>query len=166
MVSNYRDGSRSGRPFIRKNVFGHSIYPTYFSESTSFGMAAFNNRQRAPQMSQSPHITSPASAEDAYPPRLAVSVSDAARMVSLGRSTLYAAIKTGELPSLKIRKLRRIWLSDLLAWANAHRATPRTPRGSGATASDQRHQYEHEADLHRCGDGRLNYSRSAMSPRS
>jgi excisionase family DNA binding protein len=52
--------------------------------------------------------------------RLAVSVEEAAAMLSVGRTTLYAAISTGELPSLKIGRRRLIRIQTLESWIDGH----------------------------------------------
>jgi excisionase family DNA binding protein len=52
--------------------------------------------------------------------RLAVSVEDAAAMAGIGRTTLYAALGSGSLKSLKIGKRRLIKVQALEAWINAH----------------------------------------------
>lgn len=48
--------------------------------------------------------------------RLAVSPSEAARLAGIGRTTLYAAIGSGALRSLKIGKRRLITLGALREW--------------------------------------------------
>ena len=52
--------------------------------------------------------------------RLAVSVEDAAAMVGIGRTTLYAALGDRSLRSLKIGKRRLIPIDALKAWIAAH----------------------------------------------
>ena len=52
--------------------------------------------------------------------RLAVSVEDAAAMAGIGRTTLYAAIGAGSLPSLRIGKRRLIRVEALRDWIAAH----------------------------------------------
>jgi excisionase family DNA binding protein len=51
---------------------------------------------------------------------LAVSVERAAMMAGVGRTTLYAALSSGSLPSLKIGKRRLIKVQALETWINAH----------------------------------------------
>jgi excisionase family DNA binding protein len=46
-------------------------------------------------------------------PRLLVTVEEAARRLSVGRSTVYACLRRGEIPSVRIGHLRRIAVSDL-----------------------------------------------------
>ena len=55
----------------------------------------------------------------AGPQRLAVSPAEAARLASIGRTTLYEAIGTGELRSLKIGKRRLITIEALRTWLAA-----------------------------------------------
>jgi excisionase family DNA binding protein len=52
--------------------------------------------------------------------RLAVSVEDAAAMAGIGRTTLYSALGSGALRSLKIGKRRLIRVEALRAWMSAH----------------------------------------------
>lgn len=47
---------------------------------------------------------------------LAVSPNEAARICSIGRTTLYAALSTGELKSVKIGTRRLITIDALRAW--------------------------------------------------
>jgi len=51
--------------------------------------------------------------------RLAVSPSEAARIAGIGRTTLYAAIGSGQLRSLKIGKRRLITIEALRKWLAA-----------------------------------------------
>ncbi|MCK9898300.1 helix-turn-helix domain-containing protein [Frankia sp. AgB32] len=44
-------------------------------------------------------------------------VEEAAVRLRIGRTTLYALIRTGELPSVRIGKLRRLRPADLAAYA-------------------------------------------------
>ena len=56
--------------------------------------------------------------------RLAVSPAEAARITGIGRTTLYAALGSGALRSLKIGKRRLITIEALKAWLdNAEAAT-------------------------------------------
>lgn len=48
-----------------------------------------------------------------------VSVNEAARRAGLGRSTLYAAIGSGALPTIKLGKRRLVRLATLRAWLEA-----------------------------------------------
>ncbi|MEQ9335157.1 helix-turn-helix domain-containing protein [Thalassobaculum sp.] len=54
------------------------------------------------------------------PERVAVSIDDAAAMAGIGRTTLYAALARGGLPSLKIGKRRLVQVEALKAWLDAH----------------------------------------------
>ena len=49
-------------------------------------------------------------------PRILFTVEQAAEQLSIGRTTLYALLKTGEIQSVKIGPLRRIPLTALLAY--------------------------------------------------
>ena len=51
--------------------------------------------------------------------RIAVSPAEAARMAGVGRTTLYAALGTGQLRSLKIGKRRLIMIKWLEEWLRA-----------------------------------------------
>ena len=53
---------------------------------------------------------------------LAVSPAEAARLIGVGRTRLYEAITSGELPSLKLGTRRLIKLADLEAWLDGHAA--------------------------------------------
>lgn len=53
---------------------------------------------------------------------LAVSPMGAARLAGVGRSTIYLAITSGELPSIKLGKRRLILVEALLAWLKSHEA--------------------------------------------
>lgn len=64
--------------------------------------------------------------QDMTAERLTVSVEDAAAMVGIGRTTLYAALGNGSLPSLKIGNRRLIRIEALKAWIAAHEATSGT----------------------------------------
>lgn len=48
-----------------------------------------------------------------------ISVDEAARRAGLGRSTLYAAIGSGALPTIKLGKRRLVRLATLRAWLAA-----------------------------------------------
>jgi excisionase family DNA binding protein len=52
--------------------------------------------------------------------RIAVSPAEAARLAGVGRTTLYMALGSGELRSMKIGKRRLIALEALRAWLAAH----------------------------------------------
>ncbi|MBU6373654.1 MAG: helix-turn-helix domain-containing protein [Alphaproteobacteria bacterium] len=53
---------------------------------------------------------------------IAVAPAEAARIAGLGRSTLYLALRSGDLPSLKLGRRRLIRLDALTAWLNSHAA--------------------------------------------
>ena len=53
---------------------------------------------------------------------LAVSPAVAARLAGLGRTTIYAALKAGELKSLKVGARRLILVETLRAWLARHEA--------------------------------------------
>ena len=65
-------------------------------------------------------------------PRLAVSPADAARLAGIGRTTLYEALGSGALRSLKIGKRRLITIEALKDWLavaeEAHQAHPGNAR--------------------------------------
>ncbi len=54
---------------------------------------------------------------------LAVSPNEAARLCSIGRTTLYAALSSGELKSVKIGTRRLITIEALRAWLRNHEQT-------------------------------------------
>ena len=54
---------------------------------------------------------------------LAVSPNEAARLCSIGRTTLYAALSSGELKSVKIGTRRLITLEALRDWLNRNEAS-------------------------------------------
>jgi excisionase family DNA binding protein len=51
-------------------------------------------------------------------PPLLVRVNEAARLLGLGRSTIYQLVESGELPSVRIGTARRIPLAALEQWVN------------------------------------------------
>ena len=53
---------------------------------------------------------------------IAVAPAEAARIAGLGRSTLYLALRSGDLPSLKLGRRRLIRLDALAAWLDSHAA--------------------------------------------
>lgn len=55
---------------------------------------------------------------------LAVSPNEAARLCSIGRTTLYAALSTGELKSIKIGTRRLITLDALRDWLRQNETQP------------------------------------------
>jgi excisionase family DNA binding protein len=50
--------------------------------------------------------------------RLAVRVSEAARMLDIGRSKAYELIRTGDLPSIRVGKTVRVPVDALEAWVS------------------------------------------------
>ena len=54
---------------------------------------------------------------------LAVSPNEAARLCSIGRTTLYAALSSGELRSIKIGTRRLITVDALRAWLKKNEQT-------------------------------------------
>jgi len=54
---------------------------------------------------------------------LAVSPNEAARLCSIGRTTLYAALSSGELKSIKIGTRRLITIDALRAWLKENEQT-------------------------------------------
>jgi excisionase family DNA binding protein len=57
------------------------------------------------------------------PVPIAYSMDEAARRAGIGRTTIYFAIRDGELPSLKMGRSRRILHDDFIAWLRSHRTT-------------------------------------------
>jgi excisionase family DNA binding protein len=55
---------------------------------------------------------------------LAVSPAEAARLAGLGRTTIYAALGSGALKSLKIGKRRLIALDVRRSWLPSHEVAP------------------------------------------
>jgi excisionase family DNA binding protein len=55
-----------------------------------------------------------------HPELLAVSPSEAARMAGLGRTSIYSALKSGALKSIKIGKRRLITIEALRTWLLSH----------------------------------------------
>lgn len=51
---------------------------------------------------------------------LAVAPADAAKMAGIGRTKLYAALSSGELPSFRIGTRRLIRVSAIEAWLASH----------------------------------------------
>jgi excisionase family DNA binding protein len=65
-------------------------------------------------------------------PAVLLTVEEAAELLRLGRTTVYALIKSGELASVPVGRLRRIRPADLAAYANS--LTPTTPLPLAAVA--------------------------------
>jgi excisionase family DNA binding protein len=57
-----------------------------------------------------------------HAPPLVVAPAEAARLAGVGRTTLYAALKSGALPSLKLGRRRLIKIGALQDWLDAHGA--------------------------------------------
>jgi excisionase family DNA binding protein len=55
---------------------------------------------------------------------MAVSPGEAARLAGLGRTTIYGALGSGALKSIKIGKRRLITVEALRAWLLSHEALP------------------------------------------
>jgi excisionase family DNA binding protein len=68
-------------------------------------------------MMETPTKTQPATA--AIEP-LQVDVVEAARLLAVSRSTIYAMLNSGELPSTRRGMVRRIPIAALRAWIDAH----------------------------------------------
>lgn len=64
------------------------------------------------------------SSERTGPRPLAVSPSEAARLIGLGRTKLYEALSSGILPSFRIGTRRLIRVVDLEAWLEGHPVSP------------------------------------------
>ncbi|MCR9061807.1 MAG: helix-turn-helix domain-containing protein [Rhodobacteraceae bacterium] len=63
--------------------------------------------------------------------RLAVSPAEAARMAGIGRTTLYAALGSGDLRSFKIGKRRLISVDALKQWLSAAESASSGESGHG-----------------------------------
>jgi excisionase family DNA binding protein len=68
--------------------------------------------------------------------RLAVSPSKAATISGIGRTKLYEALTSGELPSLKVGTRRLIRIAALEAWLAAREAGNRSPQKELARKPD------------------------------
>lgn len=53
--------------------------------------------------------------------RILLTVEEAARQLSIGRTKAYELISTGDLPSIRIGRAVRVSLSDLREWVNTKR---------------------------------------------
>ncbi|MBC6443339.1 MAG: helix-turn-helix domain-containing protein [Rhodobacteraceae bacterium] len=60
---------------------------------------------------------------------LAVSPDEAARLAGIGRTTLYAALAKGDLPSIKIGTRRLIRVEAILDWLKAREVENATGNG-------------------------------------
>jgi excisionase family DNA binding protein len=70
----------------------------------------------------------------ANPEPLAVSPGEAARLTGLGRTTIYEALGSGALRSIKIGKRRLITVEALRGWLSSHEVTfPLRSAGSKKT---------------------------------
>lgn len=56
------------------------------------------------------------------PPRLALSIVEAAQSIGLGRSTIYEAISSKNLPTYKVGGRRLVRPGDLSAWLEKYAA--------------------------------------------
>lgn len=54
-------------------------------------------------------------------PPIAVSINKSVELTGVGRSTIYAAIKRGDLETLKVGSRRLVRLEALDAWLNSYR---------------------------------------------
>jgi excisionase family DNA binding protein len=63
-------------------------------------------------------------------PRLLLSTSEVARALGVSQRFVKSLIQTGDLPSLKVGRLRRIWLGDLEAWVE-HKRSAHSPTRRG-----------------------------------
>jgi excisionase family DNA binding protein len=59
---------------------------------------------------------------------LAHTIPEAAREARVGRSLVYDAIKSGELPTVKLGRRRLVLADDLIAWLRRHRVAPEAAR--------------------------------------
>jgi excisionase family DNA binding protein len=57
--------------------------------------------------------------------KIAVSVEEASKRTSLGRSFVWDAVLRGELVSYRLGRRRLIRVTDLDEWIRSHKATPR-----------------------------------------
>jgi excisionase family DNA binding protein len=75
-----------------------------------------------------PHPSPPAAHDGSPAPRVLLSVEDAAGRLSISRTRLYALIKTGDITSVRVGRLRRIptdALTDFTARLVAEQAAQR-----------------------------------------
>ena len=71
------------------------------------------------------------------PTRLAYTISEACALTSLGRTTLYLAIKSGELKTHKVGRRTLITKKELVAWLDSRPAAPiSTPAGTTHIGTD------------------------------
>lgn len=59
-------------------------------------------------------------------PPLAVAPDEAARLAGVGRTTLYAALARGDLPSIKIGTRRLILVESIRDWLDRNQTSPGT----------------------------------------
>ncbi len=57
--------------------------------------------------------------------KLALSVEEASKRASLGRSFLWNAVLSGELASYRLGRRRLVRVADLDEWIRSHKAAPR-----------------------------------------
>jgi excisionase family DNA binding protein len=76
----------------------------------------------------------PARPHAALPPLL-LTVPEASRILGIGRSRLYELLATGEIPSLRIGRLRRIPYAALQGWVARQSAAP--PPAAPAAAQQE-----------------------------
>jgi excisionase family DNA binding protein len=69
--------------------------------------------------------------------RLAYSISEACALTSVGRTTLYAAIKSGDLKTHKVGRRTLITAKELVAWLDSHLAVQvGAPTAAGRVAAN------------------------------
>lgn len=56
-------------------------------------------------------------------PRLLLSTSEVARALGVSPRFVKSLIQAGDLPSLKVGRLRRVWINDLEAWVERQRGS-------------------------------------------
>jgi excisionase family DNA binding protein len=61
-------------------------------------------------------------------PRLLLSTSEVARSLGVSQRFVKSLIQAGDLPSLKVGRLRRVWIGDLEAWVERQRSEDLLPR--------------------------------------
>lgn len=68
---------------------------------------------------------------------LAISVAEAAALLSIGRVTLYKLLGAGELPSFVVGRRRLIAIADLRAFIEQRKANVANPKASAAFAGSK-----------------------------